>query len=70
MSLNIGDRVKQKFTRANRIGTIIDIYEEDFYIKSGNERILFAVEGEYKVEFDSDPGEGYITLSGAELEKI
>lgn len=70
MAFNVDDRIKQKYTRANRLGTVIGVYGEDFYIESNGEQILFAVAGEYKVKFDSDPGIGYSTLSGEELSII
>lgn len=44
--MKINDRVKIKNTRAHRTGTVIGLWDEDFYIlNSKNERILFAVAG-------------------------
>lgn len=65
--MKIGDRVKQKHTKANRKGTVIGIWEEDEYIQSNEERILFAVKGEIKVRFDN-PESTYHTFSETELE--
>ena len=67
--MKIGDRVKQKYTRANRKGTVIGIWEEDEYIENNKERILFAVKGEVKVRFDNSTLESaYHTFSETELE--
>jgi len=70
-TFKIGDRVRQKYTLAERTGTIIGIWEEDNYFtdKEGK-RILFACKGEYQVRFDNEIGNGVITFSGKELEKL
>ncbi len=70
--LKIGDRVKQKRTNGTRIGTVIGIWEKDEYLtdNSGN-RVLFAIKGEIKVNFDyQDSRTIYHTFSEVELEKI
>ncbi|RED92195.1 hypothetical protein [Marinoscillum furvescens] len=58
-----GDRVKQLFTIAERHGTIVGIYDEDFYINTPKGQILFATKGELKVQFDGTSEGTSITLS-------
>ncbi|MEO9806690.1 MAG: hypothetical protein ABJF04_25745 [Reichenbachiella sp.] len=70
MSYKINDRVKQLNTSANRLGTIIGIYEEDVYVNSNGERILFAVAGELKVKFDYEEGDGFTPMSRSEVELL
>lgn len=69
--MKIGEKVKQKNTIAQRIGTIIGIWEKDeyYYGKDGNE-ICFACKGEFKVKFDNDKSDGYQTFSIQQLEKL
>lgn len=69
--LKIGDKVKQKFTSANRIGTVIGIWEDDEYFTDieGNS-ILFACKGELKVQFDYNSQGVYSTFSSQELIKL
>ena len=70
MKFKEGDKVRQKHTRATRIGTIIGIWENDEYIFNKTEKILFVSKGEYKVSLDNDLNNGYITFSENELLKI
>ena len=69
--MEVNDRVKQKHTKAIRTGIIIGIWEKDEYIKDKNKnQILFACKGEYKVKFDNETGQGYVTFSEQELIKL
>jgi len=70
--IKIGDRVKQKYTIAKRYGTVIGVFEEDKYITNNKgEKILFAVKGEIKVNFDIDLSKSTSQIfSKKELEKI
>jgi hypothetical protein len=67
----IGDKVRQKFTVANRIGTVIGIWEDDEYVtdKEGNS-ILLASKGELKVQFDNNSQGVYSTFSNQEVIKL
>ena len=66
--MKINDRIRIKNTRAYRTGTIVGIWESDFYIEnSQNERILFAVAGEYKVQLDGYEGDNIVTFSESEI---
>jgi len=69
--IEIGDKVKQKYTLADRVGTVIGIWEEDEYFSSPEGKIiLFACKGEYKVQFYNDMNDSYATFSEQELLKL
>ena len=69
--MKIGDRVKQKYTIAQRIGTISGIWEEDeFYFGKDGNAICFACKGDFKVKFDNPKNDGYQTFSSQQLEKL
>lgn len=69
--LKIGDRVRQKFTRADRRGTIIGIWEHDYQILDDkNQLVTFAIQGEFKVKLDNNSENSYITFSNEEITKI
>lgn len=66
--MKINDRIRIKNTRAYRTGTIVGVWENDFYVKnSKNEMILFAIKGEYKVKLDGYKGENIVTFSESEI---
>ena len=66
--MKINDRIRIKNTRAFRTGTIVGIWENDCYIENANnERILFAIKGEYKVRLDGYEVENIITFSSSEI---
>ena len=66
--MKINDRVKIKNTRAHRTGTIIGVWDEDYYIFNiKKERILFAVAGELKVKLDGYEEESIVTFSPSEI---
>ena len=66
--MKINDRIRIKNTRAYRTGTIVGVWENDYYIENANnERTLFAIKGEYKVRLDGYEGENIVTFSASEL---
>lgn len=66
--MKINDKVRIKNTRAQRTGTIVGIWDEDYYIiNDKNERILFAVIGELKVKLDGYEGDNVVTFSPSEV---
>ena len=70
MEFGKGDRVKDTTLLANRIGTVVGIYEEDKFIESNGEIILFASKGEFQIRFDNDKGDGIVPMHGSQLEKV
>ncbi|MBX3164457.1 MAG: hypothetical protein KF900_08250 [Bacteroidetes bacterium] len=70
-NFKIGDRVKVKNTRATRLGTIVGVFEEDFfYAEPNGEKIRYAVKGEFQVKLDNNPEGSYIPFSNEEIVKI
>lgn len=71
MNLKLNDRVKIKNTRSMRTGTIVGIYEEDYYMENNEkERVLFASVGDLKVKLDGYKIETFITYSPSEIKLI
>lgn len=66
--MKINDKVRIKNTRALRTGTIVGIWDDDYYIiNDKNERILFAVIGELKVKLDGYEEDNIVTFSPSEV---
>lgn len=52
MKFKIGDNILVKRNNDFKKGKIIGYFNEDCYLSSNNERILYASKGEYKIQLE------------------
>ncbi len=55
--MEIGEQVKKRFSRSQRVGIIVHIFESDQYKILDDGRIhYFARKGDFKIRFGNDSG--------------
>ncbi|MCV9389149.1 hypothetical protein [Reichenbachiella ulvae] len=70
MSVKMYSRVRVLNPPSERIGTVVGVFDEDYYINNKGDNVLYASRGELKVHFDGAPEGDFVPYAESMIELV